>query len=62
MVDFIVGLEDWAVKEAVDKVIAGYITNGTISAADQPAFEKVGIDVANIIIQMMAQKVGVPGA
>lgn len=61
MVSFIEGLEDWAVKQAIDKVIAGAIADGTIPAGDKPAFERVAIDSVNAVLAMVAQKVGVQG-
>jgi hypothetical protein len=66
MVSFVEGMEDWGVKELVDKVLDGYTvpvppaTEPLIPPADRPKFEVVSIDIANALIALAAQKVGVP--
>jgi hypothetical protein len=66
MVSFIEGLEDWGIKEAVDKVLDSYTvavppaTSPLIPLADRPKFEQVSIDIVNALLALAAQKVGVP--
>jgi len=58
MVDFALGLADWAVKQAANTILSQYVKEGKFTPAEETTVDAAVIDILNLGLQLTAEKVG----